>query len=82
MCSGFILRRDARCGRRDPRLWGFAGDPELVGRHIIGGPGRMRVRAHPRSTGDGFRAALQKGALASAGLDEFYGRNPLPRQIS
>jgi fumarate reductase flavoprotein subunit len=54
---------------------GFAGDPELVGRHIIGGPGRMRVRAHPRSTGDGFRAALRKGALASAGLDEFYGRN-------
>ncbi len=58
---------------------GFAGDPELVGRHIIGGPGRMRVRAHPRSTGDGFRAALRKGALASTGLDEFYGRNlPAP----
>jgi fumarate reductase flavoprotein subunit len=58
---------------------GFAGDPELVGRHIIGRPGRMRVRAHPRSTGDGFRAALRKGALASAGLDEFYGRNlPAP----
>ena len=39
----------------------------------------MRVRAHPRSTGDGFRAALRKGALASAGLDEFYGRNlPAP----
>ena len=58
---------------------GFAGDPEMVERHIIGGPGRMRVRAHPRSTGDGFRAALQKGALASAGLDEFYGRNlPAP----
>jgi len=58
---------------------GFAGDPEMVRRHIIGGPGRMRVRAHPRSTGDGFRAALQKGALASAGLDEFYGRNlPAP----
>jgi succinate dehydrogenase/fumarate reductase flavoprotein subunit len=54
---------------------GFASDPELVGRHIIGGPGRIRVRAHPRSTGDGFRAALRKGALASAGLDEFYGRN-------
>ncbi len=54
---------------------GFASDAELVGHHIIGGPGRMRVRAHPRSTGDGFRAALQKGALASAGLDEFYGRN-------
>jgi fumarate reductase flavoprotein subunit len=58
---------------------GFAGDPEMVGRYIIGGPGRMLVRAHPRSTGDGFRAALQKGALASAGLDEFYGRNlPAP----
>jgi hypothetical protein len=39
----------------------------------------MRVRAHPRSTGDGFRAALHKGALASAGLGEFYGRNlPAP----
>jgi fumarate reductase flavoprotein subunit len=58
---------------------GFASDPELVGRHIIGGPGKMRVRAHPRSTGDGFRAALRKGALASTGLGEFYGRNlPAP----
>jgi fumarate reductase flavoprotein subunit len=58
---------------------GFATDPELVGRHIIGGPGRMRVRAHLRSTGDGLRAALQGGALASAGLAEFYGRNlPAP----
>ena len=39
----------------------------------------MPVRAHPRSTGDGFLAALEKGALASAGLDEFYGRNlPAP----
>jgi len=58
---------------------GFAGDPELVGRHIVGGPGRMRLRAHPRSTGDGFRAALAAGALESAGLGEFYGRNlPAP----
>jgi fumarate reductase flavoprotein subunit len=58
---------------------GFAANPELVGRHIIGGPGRMLVRAHPRSTGDGFLAALRKGALAAAGLDEFYGRNlPAP----
>ncbi len=39
----------------------------------------MLVRAHPRSTGDGFLAALEKGALESAGLDEFYGRNlPAP----
>jgi succinate dehydrogenase/fumarate reductase flavoprotein subunit len=58
---------------------GFAANPELVVRYIIKGPGRMPVRAHPRSTGDGFLAALEKGALASAGLDEFYGRNlPAP----
>ncbi|HEX6709331.1 MAG TPA: FAD-dependent oxidoreductase, partial [Rubrobacter sp.] len=58
---------------------GFGANPDLVGRYIIGGPGRMLVRAHPRSTGDGFLAALRKGALASAGLDEFYGRNmPAP----
>ena len=58
---------------------GFAGDPELVGRYVIQGPGRMRLRAHPWSTGDGFLAALQAGALTSAGLDEFYGRNlPAP----
>jgi fumarate reductase flavoprotein subunit len=58
---------------------GFAANPDLVGRYIIRGTGRMAVRAHPRSTGDGFLAALEKGALASAGLDEFYGRNlPAP----
>jgi fumarate reductase flavoprotein subunit len=58
---------------------GFAGNPELVGHYIIRGPGRMRLRAHPWSTGDGFLAALEAEALASAGLDEFYGRNlPAP----
>jgi fumarate reductase flavoprotein subunit len=58
---------------------GFAGNQELVGRHIIGGPGGMRLRAHPWSTGDGFLAALAAGARESAGLDEFYGRNlPAP----
>src|SRR5215207_7337582 len=58
---------------------GFAASPELVGRHIVKGEGRMRVRAHPWSTGDGFLAALAAGARASAGLDEFYGRNlPAP----
>jgi fumarate reductase flavoprotein subunit len=58
---------------------GFAGNPELVGRHIIRGAGRMRLRAHPWSTGDGFLAALEAGGLTSAGLDEFYGRNlPAP----
>jgi fumarate reductase flavoprotein subunit len=58
---------------------GFAANPDLVGRFIVQGPGNMRVRAHPRSTGDGFLAALEAGALASVGLDEFYGRNlPAP----
>jgi fumarate reductase flavoprotein subunit len=58
---------------------GFAANPELVGRYIVRGVGRMPVRTHQRSTGDGFLAALEKGALASAGLDEFYGRNlPAP----
>jgi len=58
---------------------GFAANAELVGRHIIGGPGSMRLRAHPWSTGDGFLAALAASARASSGLDEFYGRNlPAP----
>jgi fumarate reductase flavoprotein subunit len=58
---------------------GFAANPELVGRHIIQGPGQMRLRAHPWSAGDGFLAALAAGARESAGLDEFYGRNlPAP----
>ena len=58
---------------------GFAGNPDLVGRHITRGAGKMRLRAHPWSTGDGFLAALEAGALTSAGLDEFYGRNlPAP----
>ena len=58
---------------------GFAANPELVVRYIVRGPGRMRLRAHPWSTGDGFLAALEAGALVSAGLDEFYGRNlPAP----
>jgi succinate dehydrogenase/fumarate reductase flavoprotein subunit len=35
----------------------------------------LRVRANPRSTGDGLRAGLDRGAALSAGLDEFYGRN-------
>jgi fumarate reductase flavoprotein subunit len=58
---------------------GFAANPELVGRYIVKGAGRMRLRAHPWSTGDGFLAALAAGARESAGLDEFYGRNlPAP----
>lgn len=58
---------------------GFAGNPGLVARYIVRGPGRMRLRAHPWSTGEGLLAAQAAGALTSAGLDEFYGRNlPAP----
>src|SRR5215217_5151551 len=61
---------------------GFAASPELVGRYIVRGAGRMRLRAHPWSTGDGFLAALAAGARESAGLDEFYGRNlPAPPAV-
>ena len=61
---------------------GFAANPELVGRYIVRGAGRMRLRAHPWSTGDGFLAALAAGARASASLDEFYGRNlPAPPAV-
>src|SRR5919112_2628699 len=61
---------------------GFAANPELVGRYIVRGAGRMRLRAHPWSTGDGFLAALAAGARASPGLDEFYGRNlPAPPAV-
>jgi succinate dehydrogenase/fumarate reductase flavoprotein subunit len=53
---------------------GFQGDPELVERYVRPA-GTLRVRANPWSTGDGLRAALDRGAALSAGLDEFYGRN-------
>jgi succinate dehydrogenase/fumarate reductase flavoprotein subunit len=57
----------------------FAGNPDLVRRYVIRGPGRMLLWTHPWSTGDGFLAALRVGSLASDGLDEFYGRNlPAP----
>jgi fumarate reductase flavoprotein subunit len=74
--------REERAERADAAILasgGFAANEELVARHIIRGPGRMRLRAHPWSTGDGLLAALRAGALASGGLDEFYGRNlPAP----
>src|SRR5918995_2644039 len=58
---------------------GFAANPKLVGHYITEGRGKMRLRAHPWSTGEGFLAALAAGARESAGLDEFYGRNlPAP----
>jgi succinate dehydrogenase/fumarate reductase flavoprotein subunit len=53
---------------------GFAASPELVARHVAPA-GPLRLRANPWSTGDGLVHALGRGAVATAGMDEFYGRN-------
>jgi succinate dehydrogenase/fumarate reductase flavoprotein subunit len=54
---------------------GFQGDRELVRRHVTPEADALVLRANPWSAGDGLRLALARGAEASAGLDEFYGRN-------
>jgi fumarate reductase flavoprotein subunit len=53
---------------------GFQGDHELVERYVRPAA-PLRLRANPRSAGDGLRLACGRGAGLSAGLDEFYGRN-------
>jgi len=53
---------------------GFAASPELVRRYIAPA-GPLRLRANPWSTGDGLEHGLARGAAASVGLSEFYGRN-------
>jgi succinate dehydrogenase/fumarate reductase flavoprotein subunit len=58
---------------------GFQADRELVRRYVSPEADWMLLRATPWSTGDGLRLGLAAGAQASAGLDEFYGRNmPAP----
>ena len=54
---------------------GFQGDRELVRRHVTPEADSLVLRANPWSRGDGLRLAQERGALLSAGLDEFYGRN-------
>jgi succinate dehydrogenase/fumarate reductase flavoprotein subunit len=53
---------------------GFQGSSELVER-FVQPAAPLRLRANPWSTGDGLRAALERGAALSGGLEEFYGRN-------
>ncbi len=53
---------------------GFAASSELV-THYIGPAAPLRLRANPWSEGDGLRAALERGAALTPGMDEFYGRN-------
>ncbi|OGA42725.1 MAG: hypothetical protein A3G24_18225 [Betaproteobacteria bacterium RIFCSPLOWO2_12_FULL_62_13] len=52
---------------------GFQGNPELLSRYVIRDPDNLYLRSNPWSTGDGFLAATQVGALTSRGLDNFYG---------
>ena len=53
---------------------GFQADRELVRRQITPEADGLLLRATPWSTGDGLRLALAAGAVATAGMDEFYGR--------
>jgi fumarate reductase flavoprotein subunit len=53
---------------------GFQGDPELVER-FVQPAAPLRLRANPWSAGDGLRHGLERGAVLTEGLDEFYGRN-------
>jgi succinate dehydrogenase/fumarate reductase flavoprotein subunit len=58
---------------------GFQADRDLVRKHITPEAGELLLRATPWSAGDGLRLGLDAGADASAGMDEFYGRNmPAP----
>ena len=53
---------------------GFQGSPELVERYVRPAA-PLRLRANRWSAGDGLRLGLECGATATAGMDEFYGRN-------
>jgi succinate dehydrogenase/fumarate reductase flavoprotein subunit len=53
---------------------GFQGSAELVERYVRPAA-PLRLRANRWSAGDGLRLGLERGATATAGMDEFYGRN-------
>jgi fumarate reductase flavoprotein subunit len=52
---------------------GFAADPGLVTRYVT--PEPLALRANRWSSGDGLLAGLDRGAVLSSAMDEFYGRN-------
>jgi succinate dehydrogenase/fumarate reductase flavoprotein subunit len=54
---------------------GFQGSPGLVRSYITAEAPNLVLRANPWSVGDGLRLGLGHGAEASAGMDEFSGRN-------
>jgi fumarate reductase flavoprotein subunit len=53
---------------------GFQGSAELVERYV-GPAAPLRLRANRWSAGDGLRLGVERGATATSGMDEFYGRN-------
>ncbi len=75
------LAGDVELGERGPGgeptilcTGGFAASSDLVTR-FIEPAASLRLRANPWSEGDGLRAALDRGAALTVGMDEFYGRN-------
>jgi succinate dehydrogenase/fumarate reductase flavoprotein subunit len=52
---------------------GFGGSQELLERYMGPHVGAMLLRANPRNTGDGLRAALAAGARTSPSMWTFYG---------
>lgn len=54
---------------------GFQANRDLVRRHITPEAEALMLRATPWSTGDGLMLGLDAGGRATAGMDEFYGRN-------
>jgi succinate dehydrogenase/fumarate reductase flavoprotein subunit len=61
---------------------GFQGDRGLLREHVSPEADHLLLRANPWSEGDGLRLALAAGAAASAGMDQFYGRNmPAPPAV-
>jgi succinate dehydrogenase/fumarate reductase flavoprotein subunit len=51
---------------------GFAASRGMVARWITREP--LRLRSHPRSTGDGIALGLAAGGELASGMDQFYGR--------
>jgi succinate dehydrogenase/fumarate reductase flavoprotein subunit len=72
-----VLGRDVRLGETtdEPTILATGGFPVRLARER-----GLLLRANPWSEGDGLDLALERGAAASAGMDEFYGRNMPDRQ--
>jgi succinate dehydrogenase/fumarate reductase flavoprotein subunit len=76
--GGVELRSNALAGSEGEACvlctGGFAASRELVDRYVRPAA-PLRLRGNPWSTGDALAHALARGAAATGGMDEFYGRN-------